>query len=454
MFLDEIEKNEVEYVKFCKDKVKDYFIKFFGEKYKNQIERRFIDTPIIFVDKIHQKTETNQITTRIDDEINYLYRNWFFKSFENIDINSSVVDDDNFAIFEQSLWEEDEEIIQKVFKKISRTNHILSKKEIENCKNIFEKEYEDDINKLTILQFKLIDEAEKDVDKILTFEDLKKNKYIANNFNELTEFKKHSLFRVYLNFISDISSTNGSFVCHSDINVKNTNDIKNREKFKYIIYKDIRTIYQQTFIHELLHAVSTCENVKKTEHCVKTTYKCGLKVGEDVFTNQNPTKRERIANENTFLNEVLTDYFAYDITKQMIDNNDKLFLSKMLGSSYSSCFVLVQPLFDKYKEEFKECYISRDYTKIYKFLGENNLKELNHLLDDFSSYAQTYIDKQITETKTFEQGLKDSFLPESPFIYPVINKYNRCFKRMNELMQNIEKYQINKNLDEEITCNK
>ena len=450
MFLDEIEKDEIKYANFCKDKVKDYFIKFFGEKYRNQIERRFIDTPIIFVDKNHQKIEAYDISSRIGDEINYLYRNWFFKSFKNIDINPSVVDDDNFAIFEEALLEEDEEIVQKVFKKITSTEYILSKKEIENCKNIFEKEYEDDINKLTILQIKLIDEAEKDVEKITTFEDIKKNKYIANNFNNLTENKKHCLFRAYLNFLSDIN-TNGSFVFHSDIDVKNINGIKDREKFKYILYKDLRLTYQQTFIHELLHAVSSCENVKKRDLCIKTIYKCGLKVGEDVFTNQNPTKRERIVNENTFLNEVLTDYFAYDITRQMIDNNDKLFLSKMLGSSYSNCFVLVQPLFDKYKEEFKQCYISRDYTKIYKFLGGNNLKELNHLLDDFSSYAQTYLDKQITQTKTFEQGLKDSLLPESPFIHPVINKYNRCFKRMNELMQNIEEYQLKKNLNYETT---
>ena len=117
----------------------------------------------------------------------------------------------------------------------------------------------------------------------------------------------------------------------------------------------------------------------------------------------------------------------------------------MFGSTYSLCFVLVKPFFDKYFEELKDCYMTRDFTKIPNFFGEQNLDELNYLLIDFAGYSITFLEKGITLASNFEEGLSASKLPESPFVLPVINKYNACFGKMDKIMKNIENFVNNRN---------
>lgn len=432
MFLDEIEKDEVKYVKFCKDKIKEYFIDFFGEEYRNKIERRFLDTLVVFVDKKNINRTFCNFKNRIGEEIVLLYKKWFFKSFENIKINKKLIDEESLLYFEKMIFEGSKQDIRDSFKKIARTDYVLKSQDIKNSKKLFKTKFEDDINKLTMLNYQILEDLDKSSSKISML-DLKQNKYLAQIFDNLSDYKKQELYRYYAYFANDETS-NGMFSIRSNFD-------KNREKMKFIILKDIRLCYQQTFVHELLHCVSTKERLickNNNNHSLK---KCGLKVSIE------NNEKMLMAEENGFLNEIFTDYLALNITEKMQNNGDNFLLSKLKGSSYSDCFVLVKPLFDKYINEFKHCYMDNDPIKIIDFLGEDNSDELNKLLFDFSCYSKTFLQKEISLAQTFEEGLYSANLPESPFVLPVINKYNRCFKQMEILMKKIDERQyINNNL--------
>ena len=55
MFLDEIEKDEIGYAEYCKNKVKEYFVNFFDKKYEKQIEHKINRVHLIFLDKCASK---------------------------------------------------------------------------------------------------------------------------------------------------------------------------------------------------------------------------------------------------------------------------------------------------------------------------------------------------------------------------------------------------------------
>ena len=72
MFLDEIEKDEIGYAEYCKNKVKEYFVNFFDKKYEKQIERRMDDTPLIFVEAKYQPHLANIGIYKLKNEMKTL----------------------------------------------------------------------------------------------------------------------------------------------------------------------------------------------------------------------------------------------------------------------------------------------------------------------------------------------------------------------------------------------
>lgn len=435
MFIDEIEKDEIGYVNKAKEKVKEYFLEFFDEKYKDQIEHRLKNTPLVFVEKNHAKMPDTFFSSRINIEINFLYKTWIRKCFSDIDLNCEVND---IKIFEEFLYSDINEFYDKLnnkFQIITNSDKNITKKQINSCKKIFENEFEEKINELSFLKLKML-EDNKNASLINSTEELKQNKFIKQFYDDINEIEKSILLRSYNNFI-DLSLGNGSLIGHVKTSFKNSEF--SASKFYYILYKDSRITFLQTFVHELIHAISSSFEVIDNNEYSFILEKCGIEEKKSSLLMQG--KKDI---KNMLINEILTDYFAFLITQKMQQNGDEFFLSSLNNSSYSQCFVLVKPLMDKYLDKFKDCFMSKTSCGMQNLIGEQNLNNLNTLVEDFLGYCNYLRTNKLGLAHNFEEGLKEAKKPESLYVNQVVTKYNKCFLRMENLMKNIDEHINNK----------
>ncbi len=431
MFLDDIEKDKIGYVENCKNQVMNYLIDFFGEKYKEEIESKLNEIMIIFLNENHACLPCHFYSSRVDTEVNFLYKKWLRKSFPNHKIE--IDNNEHLSEFEELLYSDEYGSLNNLFQIIANTDDSITKKEIENCKKIFEEEFEEKLNQLSILKFKLFKESEK-ATKITLINELKENKFIEPVYENLSEYQKQQLFKCYVAFSMQTAS-NGALYSNSKTSLNESNPIEAQEYFNFVLFKDIRLTFLQTFVHELIHVISMNSLLLKDNYGYYSIEKCGVKVTYFSFG-------EKIDKqiEYSLINEIITDYFAYNITQKMFEDGNEYFLSSLNNSTYAQCFILVKPLLDKYFEEFKDCYMSKKPYQLKNFIGKDNLNTLDALVEEFSCVNDYLRNKNFGLVKSYEEGLKEAKLPESLYVNPMITKYNRCFAKMENLIKDIDEY--------------
>lgn len=440
-YLDELAKDEFNYLKNCKETMKKYFTKFFGEKYFNQISERIDITSIICVnDKINVA-----IVDLIDDEIDLLLDKWFSN------ICKAKINKENKSHYYNGLraianmlnsgyYDTVAGIIISNFTNDATLSN--NKFFLEELKNSYESKYAHIINSLKKIKKELKDSKEfknllEDVDneayEMLTYLtetqgkevlnkckfQLKNNVYIkeilSNYKGENKEYVKQVMTEVLFSFFNPLNAKEIAFQYQSQQNA-------NGVFIDCCIFPNAKYLNTNIFVHELTHVISK-----------------SLKIVGDKVISKNGIEFDSTDDDRKYalFNEILTDYYADIIVRQMEKDNVNLFLQAKTLSSYSLAFPLVENLLNKHLDLFKTCYISKD-LRLEKIVGKENLKNLDELCVNYISYARTLIKTKKPLIDSYLDGLKYAKNMNIDNLTGTEIKYYNCFLKMEELSNKID----------------
>lgn len=428
-YLEELEKDEFGYVNYCKKVAEEYFIKFFGEKYSRFIKNKLKNLPLIFLEAKNQA----QAVKNIDYEYQVLLILWLGEFFDyNNAVSLGKIGDEKiqqlreYAVFSANN-EQNREKIKEILTFLCPDEEInVDFDLVERMKENYKDNYSSKMNQLLNIQMNLLNfENKYGGFEYKNYDDLLENKYIKQIFDKLSEFQKSSLLKIVQNFIKNSTS---------DASFNDTFNFYNKKnKFKACLFARPEILTTTTFVHELLHAISS----QKIE-----TYKANIfrKSGLARFIFNGVSKQGYY--KYNYLDEICTDYFANEISLKIVhDKHQSLFLAKHNDSLYSFCFVLVKKLFKKHIDLLKECYITDDFNKINEVFGKENLQQLNDLLLDYTSYLDNMAKNKVNFKlpKKFDEALNKykSLKPEDVSCDEY--KYFECFDRMDKLTDKIER---------------
>jgi len=429
MFLNEIDKNEFEYLEKLKNYAIETFVKFYGEEYRGFIEEKLESTPIICYDR--KGVDESFALNKIDNEKNLLLKEWFFSVFNQKDIRNAenltnkidtIKEEIDFCIDESELIETINNILNE---EIFKTENIDYSSQIETLLKNYKFNFKNDFDTLLFFELDILENGDKTVDRFETFYDLEQsNKYVKRISDKLNESQKISLLNSS-NFFINRDISRGLFYTDSDEYSHN----------EFVAFPQLKIVDINLFLHELNHVISY--NFKKEKN-----YNI---LSNGTWTRKRNLKTNQVEEKYNFLNEVITDYFVYKMDLKNLENK-KLLFSSTTKSSYSLSFVLLEPFMDKYFHIVKECYITSDIDKLEKLFGAYNLEAFDHLLKDFSGYAKT-MQSVAYLTTDFEDGLHEAKRMEDARVPSYVTKYYNSFIKMQFLMENIERYQKNNDLE-------
>lgn len=112
--------------------------------------------------------------------------------------------------------------------------------------------------------------------------------------------------------------------------------------------------------HEYIHVISNNQ----------ATHRCGFQLDTNDKLNLTLTMHD--------LNEVVTQFFALEINKQM--EKDGFYLAKFedFTTIYDDCVKLLKDFLVQYRDLFKTCYMENDLNLLIDLIGEENM----HMLED------------------------------------------------------------------------
>jgi len=200
----------------------------------------------------------------------------------------------------------------------------------------------------------------------------------------------------------------------------------------FLAFPQLKILDIGLFLHELNHAISY--DFKRNNDIAITC--------TGVFKRQRNLTTNKIEESYCFLNEVITDYFVYEMDLKSLDEK-KLCFDLKSNSAYSLSFILIKPFMDNYFKDIKECYITSDVDKFEKLFGKHNLEALDHILEDFSGYVQTMEKSGATLVNNFEEGFDAGLNINESYVPSYVTKYYNGFLKMQSLIDNIERYQKN-----------
>ena len=353
---------------------------------------------------------------------------WFFSVFDkkalgNSDNLINKIDTIKEEIdFTDNLSELTDYINDILNNDIFKTNNLDYSNQIKILIDNYKLNYKNDFDTLLNFENEIINNSDKTLKKNENFEDLKlNNKFVKHISKTLNDSQKKSLLNCSNLFIKRDFSR-GFLYMDSDNNL-------------FVALPQLKILDFHLFLHELNHVISYSS---KKDDVNVFTY-------TGIFKEKRSLTSNNVEEYYSFLNEVIADYFVYNMDIKSLENKKLLFKSKS-NSTYSLSFVLLEPFMDKYFDVVKECFITSDVDKLEKLFGAHNLEALDHLLKDFSGYAQTMQSVEYLTTD-FEEGLYEAMSMEDAHVPSYVTKYYNCFLKMQFLMKNIERYQKNNDLD-------
>ena len=140
-----------------------------------------------------------------------------------------------------------------------------------------------------------------------------------------------------------------------------------------------------TILHELNHVLaSSFENITSEGFDFVTGFE---KIYTDFrgskFVQEETTEKGKRTTE--LFNEVLNDYIASSIGKQMKENGNKIFGSDV-HSSYSMGFFVMKDFLDVYIKDIAILELQDKQQDFIKTIGKDNIFELNDKINTFMSY--------------------------------------------------------------------
>ena len=274
------------------------------------------------------------------------------------------------------------------------------------------------------LEDEIYEKSNKSLEFFKSFDELKNNnKYVQNISDDLNKNEQEALLKLSNIFIKREFSR-GLFA--SNYYVQN----------KFLLFPELKILDLSLFLHELNHAIS--HNIIKNNYTI-----CSI---AGINKKEENSETNKSAEKYYFLNEIITDYFVGKMNIKSMEDN-KVLMHSSAKSSYSRCFVLIESFMRKYFKETKECFINSDSDLFEKLFGKHNLEALEQLFKDFSGYSQTMLEKNGTIIENFEEGFKEAMKIDDAILPSYVTKYFNSFLKMENLMQSIERYQKNNNLE-------
>ena len=435
-FLEELNKNEYQYVSNAKSFVTNSIAKFFGDAYNQQINERLGHCDIIFLDRKKRDYYSAKyfIMTELENILNDFYNN--FKYY-------FCVDKENFA--ERFKVAE----FQKMLKDTT-TSYKRVKTDIKNglfdswfglCfKPEVKKNKQSAYNLFLNMQTYWLKYCDKKYDSLIKEQTENEKIKLAQAYatNEIQDnpyckkLEEKDILDLYkekiFNFINDKIENGISAVCQFAIIDDHAHCLCN--------YPKPNKLATSTFVHELLHASSTKIFMENDNHIFKSGLLC--------------SNLDNLSDENycsiIALNEILTEYFNCKIIKDQKVKD--LFFSYYGKTLYNSAFCVCEPFFEKYFDKLKYFYIEGSQKELLDYFGKENILKIDEIVSTLMECAGDY-GFDIYRVSSFNEGLENSKKPERCTSFSCQYTYYKCFKQMDEVIKNIgKKLNTNNNFEE------
>lgn len=411
MFLDELNCDKAKYINNAKELVENYIASFFDVKFTPVIKERLNQTSLLFIKRsqVHIDASFNFIKY----EKRWLTIEWFKKLnlpfVKKVDYLDEFVGD-NIILIRNYLKpsKRNVDIIKDKLDKIGENNIEVNKTFVKSLIKNYKTNLYEDLKKLDDLQIKiLLDETKSDF--FTDFKDVLLDKVGEESVNKMNLYSQQLFVLILLNKFAKDDGTGGLFVNKEYKNI-GTN---------LCIYDTPIRLSTLTFVHEIMHAVSY------DYFSLKNIFKYGIEYANDINRD----------GDCKYLNEILTEYFAFKITNKLLKDNIAPFYKDTNKTSYSKCFVLVEPFFKKYEEKLKHFYLYYSPENLYKYFGIENLRKIDDLLLTFSSiYKNVKLQYKVYDYDTCLKFSKEKL----DNLGVVDKKYFDCFKQMEQVILDID----------------
>lgn len=418
----------------CLPIIKEGFIKFYGDKYRELIEGKFSNCTFIGcltidnIEKIlkdfYQKKSKDLIIDFFDtNNINF---NNFNKYFFFTDLNYGSKLDEIYEYLDDLSDGNDVYLLMALrdfngnkdlnFDTKEYINLIEYLKKIrpsyEFMKNEFKKEkskvrwYEDCVSKFKEESLKLND------------------KYNKIYLKELEKIKNLNLLDFDF-FCKDFEDWYGNKTCMwpNIVFKDDTYSLHCLIMFSYNI--TLLGYFDNTFIHE-------CNHLIETELIDLDLNIFTIRTGFEIVSNDKSINEKNLKTMN--FNEIINELLAQDITKRFHEEGIYFFDDEETarvggGTYYESCLFLVIEFYNIFKEEIKESRITGDMNVLYNLVGEKNFLMLNDLINEFFNYFGCF-----AEFNKLYNDLKLGIITDK------VRFYNQCIVRKDEILNKMLNY--------------
>ncbi len=228
--------------------------------------------------------------------------------------------------------------------------------------------------------------------------------------------------------------------------------------YNIVFYNSVVKFLDSVLIHEINHSVSSFAKVEKSQRYIDQGYndvycKNGFvskRYLEDGKGNVIPYFDVRV--DYTPLNEAINEYLSQKICDKMVKDNFKIgrFYANQGGkSSYTNDFPLLINFFENNLQDIIKCNMSEDENLIYSTFGEENIDQIAQSVYNYSVlrkmkteeyYKFLHERNSLLGKKDIFESLKNANLVWSEVSLPFV----KCFKMVDEAVENIERYKQEK----------
>lgn len=165
-----------------------------------------------------------------------------------------------------------------------------------------------------------------------------------------------------------------------------------------------------TILHELNHVLaSSFENITSDGFdFISGLEKMHIDFRGSKFVQEETTEKGKRMTE--WFNEVLNDYVASIIGKQMKENNIEIFGSNSMNA-YSKAFMVMKDFLDVYVKDVALLELQDEQDDLVEMIGKDNIFELNDKINTFMSYSlfemfdlTNSISKKLGESEVIKQS--------------------------------------------------
>ena len=433
-----------------KDKLCEYFVKFYGEKNREVIQEKFESINYLylyiedtnlqatfsnhFVDLIN-KTDINDKgeQERLLKEFTRLYNYFKSKECDESLIASEVYNyivgylQETFKV--KGKYDELSRLVPFFIEMVQVDFPFLDENFQQRLSNVIFEDKPQNSSFLTQYQ-KMTSSASKQkmrqtlkefgnkiVDNITT--------YILDNYPQC--FGKENAFRKHL--LDILTACINGDIDYSALQLTSIN-LDNEKLLNFVILRDPRMLNDNYIVHETNHAVSSSAKLIDEFICVKNGVKPNLSMLEKYSDFKNVIKLKGYE-EYRAINEVLNDYLTGKILEIMEKDGFKISPIKNSTSIYSAILPIFKDFFDRHLNAIKNKYISDNSKDLIKYFGEENFNELATVM-----------------SKMLNIILKENkfYIDENYGYLPLTNDFNSLTKISEEIIKNIETFIAKKSI--------